>query len=53
VAKRKRTYADTTVPPIGGTFEQGLMALLAAGPAPKNLGKKSKRKSKRTKKRTG
>jgi hypothetical protein len=45
LAKRKGTYADTTVPPIAGDFEAGLMALLSAGPAPKNLGKKSKRKA--------
>jgi hypothetical protein len=47
VAKRKRTYADTTVPPIAGSFEDGLMALLTAGPAPKNLGKKPKARAKR------
>ena len=37
MTKRKNT--DTTVPPITGTFEDAVRALLATPPPPKNLGR--------------
>jgi hypothetical protein len=37
VAKRKRE--DTTVPPITGSFEDAIKALLKTPPPPKNLGR--------------
>lgn len=43
MAKRKRT--DTTVPPITGSFEDAVRALLKTPPPPKNLGRpKAKKK---------
>lgn len=53
VAKRKNE--DTTVPPITGTFEDAVKALLATPPPPKNLGRPpsqiaKKKKSAATKK---
>ena len=47
-AKRKRE--DTTIPPIKGTFEDAVRALLKTPPAPKNLGR-PKAKKKTAKKR--
>ena len=42
----KRKRADTTVPPITGSFEDAVRALLKTPPAPKNLGRpKAKRKA--------
>ena len=35
--------ADTTVPPIKGTFEDAVRALLKTPPAPKNLGRTKKK----------
>jgi hypothetical protein len=46
----KRKNADTTVPPITGTFEDTLRALLRTPPPPKNLGR-PKAKKKAAKKR--
>jgi len=37
---------DTTVPPITGTFEDAVRAMLRTPPAPKNLGRpKTKKKA--------
>ena len=45
MADRKRYKADTTVPPIGASFEDALKALLRTPPPPKNLGRpKAKKK---------
>ncbi len=46
----KRHRADTTVPPIKGSFEDALRAMLKTPPAPKNLGR-PKVKKKAAKKR--
>ena len=46
----KRKHADTTVPPITGSFEDAVRALLKTPPAPKNLGR-PKAKKKAAKKR--
>jgi len=46
----KRPRADTTVPPITGSFEDAVRALLRTPPPPKNLGR-PKATSKRPKKR--
>jgi hypothetical protein len=43
VAKPKR--ADTTVPPISGSFEDAVRALLKTPPAPKNLGRPKTKKA--------
>jgi hypothetical protein len=44
VAKRKN--ADTTIPPIKGSFEDAVKALLKTPPPPKNLGRpKAKKKA--------
>jgi hypothetical protein len=48
MAKRKR--ADTTIPPITGSFEDAVRALLKTPPPPKNLGR-PKAKKKAAKKR--
>jgi hypothetical protein len=46
----KRHKADTTLPPISGSFKDTVRAMLKTPPAPKNLGRlKAKKKS--TKKR--
>jgi hypothetical protein len=45
-----RKKADTTVPPIKGTFEDAVRAMLATPAPPKNLGR-PKAKKKTTKKR--
>ena len=49
MAKRKHT--NTTVPPITGSFEDAIRAMLKTPPAPKNLGR-PKAKKKRAKKST-
>ena len=47
-----RKTRDTTVPPIKGTFEDAVRALLATPPAPKNLGRPPlKKKAKRAAKK--
>ena len=46
----KSTKTDTTVPPIKGSFEDAVRAMLKTPPAPKNLGR-SKAKKKVAKKR--
>lgn len=46
----KRRNADTTVPPITGSFEAAVRAMLGTPPAPKNLGR-PKAKKKAAKKR--
>lgn len=44
----RRQKLDTTVPPIAGTFEDAVRALLKTPPAPKNLGRpKAKKKAKK------
>jgi hypothetical protein len=46
MTKRKRE--DTTVPPITGSFEDAVRALLKTPPPPKNLGRpKAKKKAKK------
>lgn len=35
----KRRHDDTTVPPITGSFEDAVKALLRTPPPPKNLGR--------------
>lgn len=52
----KRKLEDTTVPPIKGTFEDAVRALLGTPPPPKNLGRTTsqvakKKATKATKKR--
>jgi hypothetical protein len=46
----KKSIKDTTVPPIKGTFEDAVRAMLATPAPPKNLGR-AKAKSKKAKKR--
>lgn len=48
MAKRPKTYADTTVPPISGNFEEIVRAMLATPPPP--AGDPSTRKQKPKKK---
>jgi hypothetical protein len=48
MAKRPKTYADTTVPPISGNFEEIVRAMLATPPPP--AGDPSTRKQKAKKK---
>jgi hypothetical protein len=48
MAKAKRS--DTTIPPITGSFEDAVRALLKTPPPPKNLGR-PKAKKKTAKKR--
>jgi hypothetical protein len=48
--KAKRKNADTTVPPITGSFEDAVKAMLRTPPPPKNLGR-PKTKKKASKKR--
>jgi hypothetical protein len=43
VAKRK--HEDTTVPPITGSFEDAVKALLRTPPPPKNLGRPKAKKA--------
>lgn len=45
MTKRVKTRTDTTVPPITGSFEDAVRALLKTPPAPKNLGRPKKRKA--------
>jgi hypothetical protein len=45
-----RRKADTTVPPIKGTFEDAVKAMLATPAPPKNLGR-PEQKSKKTNKK--
>lgn len=41
----KRSHHDTTVPPITGSFEDAVRAMLRTPPAPKNIGRpKAKKK---------
>ena len=47
----KHRKADTTVPPIAGTFEDAVRAMLKTPPAPKNLGRSKEKKRQATKKR--
>lgn len=47
----KRKQADTTVPPIAGSFEDAIRAMLKTPPAPKNLGRPKPVKRKAAKKR--
>jgi hypothetical protein len=47
MAKRPKTYADTTVPPISGSFEEIVRAMLATPPPP--AGDPSTRKKTRKK----
>jgi len=49
VAKRK--HENTTVPPITGTFENAVEALLKTPPAPKNLGRPAAVRAAATKRR--
>jgi hypothetical protein len=49
---RKRKLADTTIPPITGSFEDAVRALLKTPPPPKNLGRpKAKAAKKKAAKR--
>jgi len=48
--RHKRNHKDTTVPPITGSFEDAVRALLKTPPPPKNLGR-PKAKKKTAKKR--
>lgn len=41
----KRKQADTTVPPIKGTFEDAVRAMLATPAPPKNLGRTKAKKT--------
>lgn len=53
MAKRPKTHADTTVPPIAGSFEDAVRAMLRTPPAPKNLGRpKTKKPKRKTAKKT-
>jgi hypothetical protein len=36
---KKRQYADSTIPPISGSFKDTVRAMLKTPPAPKNLGR--------------
>lgn len=47
MAKRQK---DTTVPPIKGTFEDAVRAMLRTPPAPKNLGRPKAKKRRAAKK---
>jgi hypothetical protein len=40
----KKRKTDTTVPPITGTFEDAVRAMLGTPPAPKNLGRPTTKK---------
>ena len=42
---------DTTVPPIAGSFEDAVRAMLKTPPAPKNLGRPKAKKRQAVKKR--
>lgn len=48
--RKARRLSDTTIPPITGSFEDALRALLKTPAAPKNLGR-PKAKKKTAKKR--
>jgi len=50
VTRKRARREDTTVPPITGSFEDAVRALLKTPPPPKNLGR-PKAKKKTTKKR--
>jgi hypothetical protein len=41
----KRKQADTTVPPIKGSFEDAVKAMLATPAPPKNLGRPKPKKT--------
>ena len=43
----KRSNTDTTVPPISGSFEDAVLAMLKTPPAPKNLGRPKAKGAKR------
>jgi hypothetical protein len=47
----KHSKSDTTIPPITGTFEDAVRAMLGTPPAPKNLGRPKAKKPKPPKKR--
>lgn len=47
---KRRSNLDTKIPPITGTFEDAVRAMLRTPPAPKNLGR-PKAKTKAAKKR--
>lgn len=47
----RRSREDTTIPPITGSFEDAVKALLQTPPPPKNLGRPKAAKTKTTKKR--
>jgi hypothetical protein len=51
MAKRPKTYADTTVPPIKGTFEDAVRAMLATPPPPAGDPSTRKQKPKKAKKK--
>ena len=51
MAKRPKTYADTTVPPISGSFEEIVRAMLATPPPPAGDPSTRKQKPKKTVKR--
>jgi hypothetical protein len=46
----KRKHADTTIPPISGSFEEAVRAMLNTPPPPKNLGRPKAKKKDRKKK---
>jgi len=55
MAKRPKTYADTTVPPISGSFEEIVRAMLATPPPPAGdpSTRKQKPKAKKAAKKRG
>jgi hypothetical protein len=51
MAKRPKGYADTTVPPITGSFEDAVRALLQTPPPPVGDPSTRKQKPKKAKKK--
>lgn len=51
MAKRPKTYADTTVPPISGSFEEIVRAMLKTPPPPAGHPSNRKQEAKKVKKK--
>jgi len=51
MTKRPKTYTDTTVPPISGSFEEIVRAMLATPPPPAGDPSTRKQKPKKAKKK--
>ena len=49
MAKKQPENRDTTIPPITGSFEDAVRALLKTPPAPKNLGRPAAKTAKKRK----